>query len=72
VPSSAHCDNRLTASGVVAEDIEKTAVFHYSKLKQRAASLDLNGIMLHYNVMVPRHLKMPRGHCRATEMERMK
>jgi hypothetical protein len=32
------CGIGLTAPGAVAEDTEKTAVFLYSKLKQRAAA----------------------------------
>jgi hypothetical protein len=59
----------LTAPGAVAEDTEKTAVFLYSKVKERLPSprFELGaplGLMLHYNVIFPRHRDMPRpgGH----------
>jgi hypothetical protein len=50
----------LTAPGAVAEDTEKTAVSHYSKVKELLASprFELGaplGLMLHYNVTFPRH-----------------
>jgi hypothetical protein len=57
--------NSLTALGAVAEDTEKTAVFHYSKVKELSAlpRFELGaplGLMLHYNVIFPRHRDIPR------------
>jgi hypothetical protein len=57
--------NRLTAPRAVAEDTEKTAVFLYSKVKERlpSARFELGtplGLMLHYNVIFPRHRDLPR------------
>jgi hypothetical protein len=49
----------LTAPVAAAEDAEKTAVFLYSKVKDRARPLRLSdgvtfGRLLHYNVAFPR------------------
>jgi hypothetical protein len=62
----------LTAPGAVAEDAEKTAVFHYSKLKQRAAVWTELAIMLHYNVMFARHRKSRVGDTALPTMERIR
>jgi hypothetical protein len=55
----------LTAPSAVTEDTEKTAVFHYSKVKERLPSprFELGaplGLMLHYNVIFPQHRDIPR------------
>src|SRR5579862_2081800 len=65
VPSKFLCGKRLTAPYAVTEDTEKAAVFLYSKLEQGAADRRFDwtplAIMLHYNVMFPRHRECPMG-----------
>ncbi len=58
---------RLTATGVMTEDTEKTVVFHYSKVKQHTVGLDLTAIMLHYNVIFARHREPLRGRHRISK-----
>ena len=58
---------RLTATGAMAEDTEKTVVFHYSKVKQHTVGLDLTAIMLHYNVIFARHREPLRGRHRISK-----
>src|SRR5579863_2491372 len=65
------CGERLTAPYAVTEDTEKAAVFLYSKLEQGAADRRFDwtplAIMLHYNVMFPRHREMPHGRAGSSE-----
>ncbi|MGA7789688.1 MAG: hypothetical protein WCA56_16165, partial [Xanthobacteraceae bacterium] len=57
----------MTASQAVAQDSEKTAVFHHSKLQTRAPRLDLVAVMLHYNVIPFPQFHRPHRRRRASE-----
>jgi hypothetical protein len=57
--------NPLTAPGAVAEDTDKTTVFHYSKVKDCVVlpRLEIGALlvqMLHYNSIIARRRQTPR------------